>query len=114
MQTPPTPTHDERVGGSFAPDLHDARHLWLKAVLLLVWALVSFGTCFFARDLQALMPQRPLAYLVSAQGVIPMFLGIVLVYCVAMNHFERKESLESKGEQDGAAIDSATDSTLHG
>ena len=32
--------HDEQGGAPFAPDLHDARHLWLKAVLLLVWLLV--------------------------------------------------------------------------
>ena len=38
-------------GAPFAPDLHDARHLWLKAVLLLVWLLVSFVACYFARDL---------------------------------------------------------------
>ena len=43
----PHPAPDEafREGAPFAPDLHDARHLWLKAGLLLAWVLVSFVTC---------------------------------------------------------------------
>ena len=44
----------------FPPDLHDGRHLKLKAILLLVWALVSFGVCFFGRDLQWMVAGWPL------------------------------------------------------
>ena len=50
------------------PDLHDIHHLWLKAVLLAVWVAVSFGACYYARDLQALVPDWPLAYWFAAQG----------------------------------------------
>src|SRR2546427_7603105 len=56
MHTPKAHLHDDAVGGpsegeTFAPDLHDIRHLWLKAVLFAVWVAVSFGACYYARDL---------------------------------------------------------------
>ncbi|GAA4418106.1 DUF4212 domain-containing protein [Acidovorax lacteus] len=73
--------------------LHDARHLRLKAVLLAVWALVSFGTAYCARDLQnLLLGEWPLAYWMAAQGAVLVFIGIVVVYCVAMNHFEAADA----------------------
>ncbi|MFN3377131.1 MAG: DUF4212 domain-containing protein [Burkholderiaceae bacterium] len=73
--------------------LHDARHLWLKAVLLAVWALVSFGTAYCARDLQnLLLGEWPLAYWMAAQGAVLVFIGIVVVYCLAMNHLEATDA----------------------
>ncbi|WP_454722311.1 DUF4212 domain-containing protein [Delftia acidovorans] len=97
MHTPKAHLHDDAVGGpsegeTFAPDLHDIRHLWLKAVLFTVWVAVSFGACYYARDLQALMPDWPLAYWFAAQGAVLMFLAIVIVYCLSMDHFERREA----------------------
>ena len=50
--TQPPRSADIELAGPFPPDLHDVRHLWLKAGLLLLWALVSFGGTYFARDLQ--------------------------------------------------------------
>ena len=79
-------------GCTFAPDLHDTHHLWLKALLLAVWVVVSFGVCFFARDLQALVEGWPFAYWMAAQGAVLMFMVVVLVYCVAMDQFERKDA----------------------
>lgn len=97
MHTPPANLHDDAVGGdsegqTFAPDLHDVHHLWLKAVLLAVWVAVSFGACYYARELQSLMPGWPLAYWFAAQGAVLMFLVIVIVYCLSMDHFERREA----------------------
>ena len=89
------PMHDEHAGAPFAPDLHDARHLWLKAGLLLVWALVSFVACYFARDLQFMVGHWPLIYWIASQGAVLMFIAIVCVYCVAMSRFERQDSLGS-------------------
>jgi putative solute:sodium symporter small subunit len=100
MHTPPAQhVHDDGAGGegqTFAPDLHDIRHLWLKAVLLAAWVLSSFGACYFARDLQALMPDWPLAYWFAAQGAVLMFLLIVVVYCLSMDHFERRDARDSE------------------
>jgi putative solute:sodium symporter small subunit len=82
---------NEQQGAPFAPDLHDARHLWLKAALLLAWALVSFGTSFFARDLQFPVGHWLLSYWIASQGAVLAFLLIACVYCLAMNRFERQD-----------------------
>ena len=79
--------------GPFPPDLHDVRHLWLKAGLLVLWALVSFGTTYFARDLQTLTwGGWPLAYWIASQGAVLVFIGIVVAYAWAMNRFERQDA----------------------
>ena len=90
MQRPPAP-HPE-TGGPFPPDLHDVRHLKLKAALLLLWALVSFGATYFARDLKVLVfGGWPLGYWIAAQGAVLVFIGIVVAYGWAMNRFERED-----------------------
>lgn len=63
---------------------HDPRVLALKAGLLVVWAGVSFGACFFARDLQSLAGRWPFAYWMGAQGIVLVFMGIVAAYAWAM------------------------------
>lgn len=69
------------------------RHLWLKGGLLLVWALVSFGATYFARDLQAfIVAGWPLGHWIAAQGAVLMFIAIVVAYCWAMNRFERQDA----------------------
>jgi len=35
---------------------------WIRGVLLAIWAAASFGTCFFARDLQGFFGGPSLAY----------------------------------------------------
>lgn len=81
------------MAGPFPPDLHDVRHLKLKAGLLLLWALVSFGATYFARDLQVLVfGGWPLGYWIAAQGAVLVFIGIVVVYGWAMNRFERQDA----------------------
>ena len=104
MQRPPAP-HPE-TGGPFPPDLHDVRHLWLKAGLLLLWALVSFGATYFARDLQAfVVADWPLGYWVAAQGAVVVFIAIVVVYGWAMNRLER---LDAQAEAQAAVAASAS------
>lgn len=106
MQTHHAPQHDDAVSDAssqafdafgnpveitFPPDLHDTHHLRLKALLLTVWVVFSFGSSYFARDLQALMPHWPLAYWMAAQGAVVAFLIITVIYCLAMDYFERQE-----------------------
>ena len=103
MQTPQAPMHDDAASDAlfdaygkprevtFPPDLHDRHHLRLKALLLTVWVVFSFGISYFARDLQALMPGWPAAYWMAAQGAVLVFLLIIVIYCVAMDYFERKQ-----------------------
>ena len=48
------------MGELEALEQHDPRVLALKAVLLTVWAVITFGFSYFARDLQFMMgPWRP-------------------------------------------------------
>ncbi|MBS7350742.1 MAG: DUF4212 domain-containing protein [Comamonas sp.] len=75
----------------FPPDLHDTHHLWLKASLLLLWLLASFGVCFYARDLQSLLAGQ-LGYWMAAQGSVLIFLLVVLIYSWAMRRFEAKDT----------------------
>lgn len=94
-QTPvqhPSADQEPGVGVPFPPDLHDARHLWLKAGLLSAWALVSFVACYFARDLQWPVGPWPLGYWVAAQGAVLVFIALVFIYCWAMNRFERQDA----------------------
>ncbi|ODS52822.1 MAG: hypothetical protein ABS37_21635 [Acidovorax sp. SCN 65-108] len=95
MQPPQQPPRsvDIELAGPFPPDLHDVRHLKLKAGLLLLWALVSFGATYFARDLQVLVfGGWPLGYWIAAQGAVLVFIGIVVGYGWAMNRFERQDA----------------------
>ena len=82
---------EEQVGVPFPPDMHDARHLWLKAGLLFVWVLVTFGASYFVRDLTWSMGQWQFGYWMVAQGAVLMFIVIICVYCAAMNYFERHD-----------------------
>jgi putative solute:sodium symporter small subunit len=62
----------------------DRRVLALKAGLLAAWALVSFGACYFARDLQFSVGQWPFSYWFAAQGALVAFIAIVVFYAWAM------------------------------
>ncbi|MPS94301.1 MAG: DUF4212 domain-containing protein [Comamonas sp.] len=120
VQTHHAPMHDDAASDAqrqafdacgnpvevtFPPDLHDTHHLRLKALLLSVWVVSSFGTCYFARDIQALMPDWPVAYWMAAQGAVLMFLLVIVVYCVAMDHFERQQARDAAREAALGAAD---------
>lgn len=91
MQFSENDVHDGLAAseGQMPPDLHDTHHLWLKAILLAVWVVFSFGVVFFARDLQAWAQGWQLGYWMAAQGAVLMFIVIAVVYCVVMDWFER-------------------------
>ena len=91
----------------FPPDLHDVRHLRLKGGLLVVWALVSFGACFFARDLTLMLDGWQLGYWIASQGAVLIFMLIVLVYARAMSCFERQDAAAAASAA-GAAAASAS------
>ena len=109
----PHSENEEQVGVPFPPDMHDARHLWLKAGLLCVWALVTFGACWFVRDLTWQFGQWQFGYWMAAQGAVLMFLLIIVVYCVAMDYFERQQARDEARKAAEAHDASSAASDLH-
>jgi putative solute:sodium symporter small subunit len=79
------------------PERLDPRVLWLKAVLLAVWAAVSFGLFFFARDLQFVVAGWPFAYWMGAQGAIIVFIAIVVIYATVMKRLAPEDSEAETG-----------------
>ena len=77
-----------------ANENHDRRALALKAVLLVVMVLVSFGVCFFARDLSFTVAGWPLHFWIAAQGGVLVFIAIVAFYAWFMNRMEAREERE--------------------
>jgi len=72
------------MGDPEAQEQHDPRVLTLKAVLLAVWAVASFGVCFFARDLQFMVGGWPFSFWMAAQGCVLVFIAIVVLYATLM------------------------------
>lgn len=80
-----------------ALETHTPRILALKGALLFVWATVSFGACYFARDLQVMVMGWPLNYWIGSQGAILAFLGIVVVYAWVMNRIDSENTDRDQG-----------------
>ncbi len=52
----------------------------MRGVLLLLWAVLSFGPAWFARDLDVTVAGWPLNYWFCAQGALLLFIAIVVVH----------------------------------
>ena len=61
------------------------RPLSLRATLLLVWAVASFGVVFFARDVNLTVAGWPLNFWYCSQGAILVFMAIVTFYAWRRN-----------------------------
>lgn len=83
-----------------AQEKHDPRVLALKAGLLAVWAAISFGCCFFARELSFMVAGWPFSYWMAAQGAVLGFIAIVVVYATVMRTLAPEDSLESRDAPD--------------
>lgn len=79
-------------------DEHDRRALALKAVLLSVMVLASFGVCFFARELSVVVLGWPVHFWMAAQGAVLVFIVIVVVYASVMSRLEAQEASGEAGE----------------
>jgi putative solute:sodium symporter small subunit len=63
---------------------------WCTGLLLLTWALVSFGWVWFARDLHVMVSHWPLDFWIAAQGSILVFLLITVVNARCVNRWEKQ------------------------
>lgn len=85
---------------------HDRRALALKGVLLTLMVLVSFGSCFFARELSVVVMGWPLHMWIASQGAVLVFIAIVAVHAWAMGRLEAGQGDEAAssaaGGQDAA------------
>ena len=71
--------------GRPSPIQRPASRLRLKAALLLVWAVVSFGGVFFARDLQFTVAGWPVNFWLAGQGAVLVYIAIVAFYAYVCN-----------------------------
>lgn len=82
MPEPPPVAAEQEAAGAWR----------LRALLLAVWALASFGVAFFARDLDHVLAGWPLNYWLAGQGAVLVFMGIVVLYAWCMNRAEARSA----------------------
>ncbi|WP_295856217.1 sodium/substrate symporter small subunit [uncultured Xylophilus sp.] len=68
------------------------RHGLLRGALLIVWAAASFGACYVARMLDVVVGGWHVGYWMAAQGILIVFMLVVVVYAVAANRAERRDT----------------------
>lgn len=76
------------------PDASHAAHwrhnLRLTAGLLVVWALVTFGITFFARELDFRFFGWSFSFWMAAQGALLVYLVLIGLYARVMNRLDRR------------------------
>lgn len=60
----------------------------VTAGLLVVWFVATFGTSFFARDLDAVWFGWPLNWWIASQGALLLYVGVIAAYAWAMSRFD--------------------------
>lgn len=84
-----TPENQHRNGQSFASMAS------LRGWLLFCWFVASFGTVFFARDLQQVVAGWPLSYWFAAQGSVLIFIVIVGIFAWVANRQDGEGEAET-------------------
>jgi putative solute:sodium symporter small subunit len=85
----PTPRHRQYWG----------RNLRLTALLLAVWAAVTFVPVYWAQDLNRIVLFGwPLAYYMGAQGALIVYLLLIWIYARAMDRLDREYGVHEEGE----------------
>ncbi len=73
----------------------------LTGVLLLIWALASFGFVFYARELSDVkLLGTPLPFYMAAQGTMVIYLAIIGAYAYAMKKLDALAG-KTRGDDDG-------------
>lgn len=96
MSKPDSPDTARATEASTAAPTLSASSYWHKTqrltlCLLLAWFVMTFGTIFFARDLnQYHLFGWPVSFYLAAQGIMLLYLLIVILYTVIMGRLERQ------------------------
>ncbi len=73
------------------------RNRLIVGLFLIVWASVTFGIAFFARELSSLdFLGWPFAYWVGAQGALLVYVLITVVFALVMNRMDRNFSQQGR------------------
>lgn len=78
-----------------------ARRRWVRRgnwrltlMLLVVWALVTFGVAYFARALSFDFFGWPFSFWVGSQGALIVYVAIVVIYATVMNRREAEAGVQ--------------------
>jgi putative solute:sodium symporter small subunit len=78
-----------------------ARRRWVRRgnwrltlMLLVVWALVTFGVAYFARALSFDFFGWPFSFWVGSQGALIVYVVIVVIYATVMNRREAEAGVQ--------------------
>ncbi|MBC3884314.1 DUF4212 domain-containing protein [Undibacterium griseum] len=89
MNSPPNPPSAPAT----APSRYWRRTRHLTIFLLLCWAMLGFGSLFFARELSTLtIFGWPVSFYLAAQGLTLSYVLILAVYSVCMRWIQRSTS----------------------
>lgn len=73
------------------------RNRLIVGLFLLVWAAVTFGIAFYARELSSLdFLGWPFAYWVGAQGALLVYVLITVVFALVMNRMDRNFNQQTR------------------
>lgn len=72
---------------------HWRQNLKLTRALLVLWFVVTFVLCFFARDLNFNFFGWPFSFWVAAQGAPLVYVIIVAVYAHRMEQLDRQHGM---------------------
>ena len=74
------------------------KNLTITAILLAIWAFVTFVLGFFARDLQFNFFGWPFAFWVGGQGALIVYVLIIWYYATYMNKLDKQYDVD-EGEE---------------
>ncbi|MBT9491628.1 MAG: DUF4212 domain-containing protein [Paucibacter sp.] len=69
--------------------LHWRRSRRLSFGLLLIWAVVTFGGTFFARELNFSFFGWPFSFWLAAQGAVLLYCALIAYYAYAMRKLDK-------------------------
>lgn len=75
---------------------HWRSNLFVTALLLLVWLVMTFGVTYFARELSFSFFGWPFSFWVGAQGALAVYLLIVGFYAWYMNRLDVRHGADEE------------------